>query len=80
MKRPTFSSTSDQCFFPIKMYVHCYLDENGTINLIPVFFTQFFLPLSRSLKLLDIWAVMHDFQQCGISKRVDSDEPVQPLF
>ena len=28
----------------------------------------------------NIWAVTHDFQQCGILTSVDSDEPVQPTF
>ena len=27
-----------------------------------------------------VWAVTCDFQQCGISTSVDSDEPVQPPF
>ena len=34
-----------------------------------------FLFLSQNINEL-----RHDFQQCGILKRVDSDEPVQPLF
>ena len=30
--------------------------------------------------IYDIWAATCDFQQFGVLKRVDSDEPVQPPF
>ena len=43
-------------------------------------FLNIYINRTRTLIFQTIWTMTRDFQQCGISTSVDSDEPVQPPF